>query len=69
MPAAAAALALPSLGLSLGLLAAYPVQALRIARGTRQRGFTLRESALWGVSCAVSKLPESWGSSSTDWIR
>ena len=61
VPAVAAALAVPSLGLSLGLLAAYPVQALRIARGTRQRGFTLRESALWGLSCAVSKLPESLG--------
>jgi len=61
VPAVAAALAVPSLGLSLGLLAAYPVQALRIARGTRQRGFTLRESALWGVSCAVAKVPESLG--------
>jgi GT2 family glycosyltransferase len=61
VPAVAAGLAVPSLGLSLALLAAYPVQALRIARGTRQRGFTLRESALWGVSCAVAKLPESLG--------
>ncbi len=61
VPAIAAGLAVPTLGLSLGLLGAYPVQIWRTYRRTRRRGFTTRESAAWAVSCAVGRLPESLG--------
>lgn len=61
LPAAAALLAPPTLGLSLGLLAAYPVQALRTYQSMKKRGFTTRDSALWGLSCTAAKFPESVG--------
>jgi GT2 family glycosyltransferase len=61
LPALAVGLAPPSLGLSLGLLGAYPAQAVRTYRGTRRAGFTPRESALWSASCTLAKLPESFG--------
>jgi GT2 family glycosyltransferase len=61
VPALAAGLALPTLGLSLGLFGAYPVQMLNTYRNIRRRGFTTRESALWAISCTASKVPESVG--------
>jgi GT2 family glycosyltransferase len=61
LPMLAVGLGPPTLGLSLGLLAAYPAQAFRTFRGARRRGFTARESALWGASCAASTLPEAVG--------
>jgi GT2 family glycosyltransferase len=61
LPAVAVGLAPPSLGLSLGLFGAYPAQAWRTYRGSRQAGFTPRESALWSASCTLAKLPESVG--------
>jgi hypothetical protein len=61
VPALATSLALPSLGLSLWMFAAYPVQAVRTYRGIRQRGFNPRESLIWAVSCTVSKVPEAFG--------
>ena len=61
LPAAAIGLALPSLGLSLGMLGAYPMQAWRIFREARQQGFEPRESAIWAASCTASKVPEAVG--------
>ena len=61
MPAVAVALAPPTLGLSLGLLAIYPAQMWRTFRATRRQGFGTRESMLWGVSCTAAKIPESFG--------
>lgn len=61
LPAVAALLAPPTLGLSLGLLAAYPLQALNTFRSMKKRGFSTRDSALWGVSCTAAKFPESIG--------
>jgi GT2 family glycosyltransferase len=61
LPAVAVGLAPSSLGLSLGLLGAYPAQAWRTYRGSRRAGFTPRESALWSASCTLAKLPESVG--------
>ena len=61
LPAVAAALAAPTLGTSLGLLAAYPAQAYRTFKGARQRGLTARESAWWSASCTAAKLPEAIG--------
>lgn len=61
VPATALVLALPTVGLSLGLFGLYPVKVLRTFRDARRRGFTVRESALWGTSCTASKLPEAVG--------
>ncbi|HXJ23269.1 MAG TPA: glycosyltransferase family A protein [Polyangia bacterium] len=61
VPAVATSLALPSVGLSLGLFGAYPLEGLRIYQRSRQQGFTPRESAAWSASCVVGKLPESVG--------
>ena len=61
VPATAVALAVPTMGVSLGLLGVYPVKALRTFRDARRRGFTVRESALWGASCTAAKLPEALG--------
>jgi hypothetical protein len=61
IPTTAVGLAVPSLGLSLGLLGVYPLQAARTFRGALRRGLTLRESALWGASCTAAKIPETLG--------
>lgn len=61
VPAVAMGLALPSLGMSFGVLGVYPVQAWRTYQGVRERGFTRRESVLWSLSCTASKVPESVG--------
>jgi hypothetical protein len=61
LPATATALAVPTLGTSLALLAAYPLQAVRTFKHSRQRGLTTRESVYWSASCAMSKFPEALG--------
>jgi GT2 family glycosyltransferase len=61
LPAFAAALAPPTLGLSIGLLAAYPLQAARTYGRARLRGLTARQSAYWSASCTAAKLPEGLG--------
>jgi GT2 family glycosyltransferase len=61
VPALATGLALPTLGLSLWLFAAYPAQAVRTYRGIRKRGFNPRESLIWAVSCTACKVPEAFG--------
>lgn len=61
VPALAMGFALPTFGFSLGLLGAYPFMACRTFQGTRRRGFTARESALWAASCTAAKVPEAVG--------
>lgn len=61
VPAVAAGLALPSFGLSLCLFGFYPLQAVKVFRGARQKGFTARESGYWAASCTVAKVPEAIG--------
>lgn len=60
-PALVLGCAIPTSGLSLLLLGIYPLQKARITRHLRQRGFSRRESVLWGLSCAASKFPEFVG--------
>jgi GT2 family glycosyltransferase len=43
------------------VLAAYPVQALRILRRESARGRTNRQAALYALSCVVGKWPETLG--------
>lgn len=60
-PAAAVAMAVPTLGLSLGVLGRYPYVAARVIRDTRRRGFSWGHSVTWGLSCALSQFPEAVG--------
>lgn len=48
-------------GISLLLVAVYPLRAMRIARSSRRSGFSRRASVAWGVSCAFSAVPEAVG--------
>lgn len=61
VPVIATALAVPTRGRSFAILAAYPLQVLRIYRATRRRGFDARESRFWAVSCSLSKFAHAAG--------
>lgn len=61
VPAAAAGLALPTLGASLGLLGGYPVSAWRAYRATRRRGRARGDAAVYAVAITVAKLAEMQG--------
>ncbi len=61
LPAASVALAPVTLGGSLLLSCIYPLRAARIAARARSEGMSLRTSAVWGLSCALSALPEAVG--------
>ena len=60
-PASAVAMALPTLGLSLGILGRYPVTAVRVAMKTRRMGYSWTEALAWGGSCALAAFPETVG--------
>ncbi|MBX7080299.1 MAG: glycosyltransferase family 2 protein [Nannocystaceae bacterium] len=61
VPGTAAALTLPTLGLSWLGLGIYPLNAVRIARDTHRRGFDWPDAVVWGVSCALSPIPQAFG--------
>jgi len=61
LPASAALLAVPTLGLSWLALGIYPLNAVRIAVDTRKRGFDWRDAVAWGASCALSPIPQAFG--------
>lgn len=61
VPAAAAGLALPTLGASLALLGGYPVSAWRTYRATRRRGRARREAAIYALAMVAAKVPELQG--------
>lgn len=61
LPALALAGALPTAGLSLGLLAAYPVSAVRVYRATRARGHAPQHAALNALFTTLGKAPELQG--------
>ncbi|MEM9195542.1 MAG: glycosyltransferase [Myxococcota bacterium] len=69
LPATAAALSVPSLGLSLGLLAAYPVSASRAFRGASQAGRPPGDAFAWAVACTAAKFPEAQGVLRYHWGR
>ena len=57
--AVALGLTIPSLfWLVVGL---YPINAARIAWGSRRRGFSWADSAAWGASCALAPIPQALG--------
>jgi len=61
VPACAIGLAWPTSGLSLALLAGYPLIAYRAARSKRRHGIPTRDAALYGLFCALGKFPQMIG--------
>jgi GT2 family glycosyltransferase len=61
LPAVALAAAPPTLGASLLLLAAYPLQALRLYVRTRRRGRSREDALAYGALTVVGKLAEAQG--------
>jgi GT2 family glycosyltransferase len=61
LPAAAALLAPVTLGMSLGALSFYPLNAARIAAREVRAGASLRDGVLWGASCVGSVFPQVFG--------
>ncbi|MGE0790026.1 MAG: glycosyltransferase family 2 protein [Sandaracinaceae bacterium] len=60
-PLGAAALSVPTMGLSWLALARYPAVAVRTAMSTRAKGFEWGHAIAWGVSCAAAPIPEALG--------
>jgi GT2 family glycosyltransferase len=63
LPAAALGLAVPTVGLSLGLLAGYGVLGARINAAMQRRGLSPADARLYALSCAVGKVPQALGQS------
>lgn len=61
VPLAVPLLALPTLGASALLLAAYPARALRLARRYERQGLSKEDARLWALSCVASSVPEAVG--------
>jgi hypothetical protein len=67
-PAAAAALALPTLGLSVGVVASrYPLAGARAALKAKKDGFGWTHALVWGASCALAPFPEALGVAQYHW--
>jgi GT2 family glycosyltransferase len=69
LPALALGGALPTLGLSLGLFAGYPVSAYRAYRHARRQGRSEEEAILYGIACTMGKFPEVVGAARFHWGR
>lgn len=61
LPAVAVGGALPTLGLSLGLFAGYPVSASRVYRYARSRGRSREDAAAYAVAVVLGRMPELQG--------
>jgi GT2 family glycosyltransferase len=61
VPVALVAGSLFTQGVLLVGFAFYPADAARIAIGTRRRGYSWRDSAAWGASCAFGVVPQAFG--------
>ena len=61
LPLVALLAAWPTRGWSLLLLAALPLQMLRVARLASSRGWTAREASWYGVFTVLAKFPEAVG--------
>jgi GT2 family glycosyltransferase len=48
-------------GLLLAGFVFYPLDAARIALGTRRQGYSWPDSVVWGASCAFGVLPQAFG--------
>ncbi len=54
-------LAWPTRGLSLLLLAIYPLRAIRIAHNCRKQGWSWRDARAWATFCVVTSFPHLVG--------
>jgi GT2 family glycosyltransferase len=61
LPSSIVALIVPSAGLSLTMLAMYPMQLARLTLQARQRSLSPRQSLLWASACVVSRFAETTG--------
>jgi GT2 family glycosyltransferase len=61
VPALAVGPAIPTAGLSLGLLGAYGVLGTRIYRAARRRGLSIDDARLYAFFCVIGKVPQAWG--------
>jgi GT2 family glycosyltransferase len=61
VPLAVPLLALPTLGASALLLAAYPARVLRLSRRFEREGMSKDDARLWAASCVASSVPEAVG--------
>jgi hypothetical protein len=61
VPVTALALAAPSAGLSLALLAGYPALAARVYLAMRRRGFSSADARVYSIFCVLGKLPQMLG--------
>jgi GT2 family glycosyltransferase len=61
LPLVALILAIPTRGLSLLLLARYPLSAVKIIASMKKQGYSQAEAIAWGISCATSAFPNVIG--------
>jgi GT2 family glycosyltransferase len=61
LPLAVPLLALPTLGASALLLAAYPARAVRLALRFERDGLSKEDARLWAVNCVAASIPEAVG--------
>jgi hypothetical protein len=61
VPVASIGLVPATLGASLLVWGAYPLQALRISARARANGMSWVDSGLWGTACVLSRFPEAIG--------
>jgi len=62
-------LAIPTFGLSLLLLSAFPAQAVRVYRATRARGVSAADDRIEAVFCVLGKIPQALGQALYWWKR
>jgi GT2 family glycosyltransferase len=61
VPSCALGLAVPTLGLSFGLLGGHALLAARVRRWMRGRGFSSSDASLYAAFCVVGKVPQALG--------
>jgi GT2 family glycosyltransferase len=61
LPLVIVGLSWPTRGASLALGLVYPVLVARTARGVRARGWSGRDTRLYGTSCILAKFPQAVG--------
>jgi glycosyltransferase involved in cell wall biosynthesis len=68
VPACAATLAVPTFGVSLGLLGGHALLGGRIYRWMRRRGFSASDARLYAGFCVLGKVPQALGQA-TYWTK
>jgi hypothetical protein len=68
VPILAIGLSIPTVGLSLALLAGYPALGWRTYRASRKQGRSPADARLYAQFCVLGKLPEGLGLAEY-WLR